>query len=57
MKYLLQLSDWCGSVIDFKEFTNKSKAVLWAREQGRNAYAHLWDYENQTLLKEWKIKG
>lgn len=60
MKYLVQLSDWCGSVFDWETFSSKSKAVAWVRERNNGnatVHAHLWDYENQTLLKEWKLRG
>lgn len=60
MKYVMQLSDWCGSVIDWEAFSSKSKAVAWARGRGNGkatVYAHLWDYENEILLREWKLRG
>ena len=56
-RYNVELSDYSGSIVDEETFDKKSDAIQWAKDNGRNCYARIWDNEEGKTVKEWKVKS
>lgn len=56
-RYDVELSDYTGSIVDEETFDKKSDAIQWAKDNGRNCYARIWDNEEGKTVKEWKVKS
>lgn len=56
-RYNVELSDYSGSIVDEDSFDKKLDAIQWAKDNGRNCYARIWDNEEGKTVKEWKVKS
>lgn len=56
-RYNVELTDYSGSIVDEETFDKKSDAIQWAKDNGRNCYARIWDNEEGKTVKEWKVKS